>query len=97
MAAHTGQPVETSSAAPAAVPQSSPGQTLYADNCSGCHGADATGGFGTDLTAATYQYGKTAEQVRESITAGRGDSMPPFDGQFSENELAALVDFLLAL
>lgn len=103
MAAHTGEPVqataEPAASAPAAEPAGSApgGQALYSANCAGCHGADATGGFGTDLTAATYQYGKTPDDIKESISNGRGGSMPGFSGQLSPAEIDQLVDYLLKL
>lgn len=68
---------------------------LYAANCAGCHGADGTGGFGSDLSSATYVFGKDPAQVRESIAAGRGSSMPPYEGQLSPAEIDALVDMSL--
>ena len=98
MAAHTGVPVQSQPAvAEPAAPQAMDGNALYSSNCSGCHGDDATGGFGTDLTAANYQYGKDPAKIKESITAGRGGSMPGFSGQLSDSEIDTLVEFLLKL
>ena len=31
--------------------------------CAGCHGADAKGGFGPNLTAKDYEYGKTRQAI----------------------------------
>lgn len=97
MAAHTGEPAQSQTAAADTTAQPIDGKELFAANCAGCHGADASGGFGTDLTAASYQYGKDAAQVNESISAGRGGSMPGFSGQLSPAEIDTLVDYLLKL
>jgi cytochrome c oxidase cbb3-type subunit 3 len=71
-------------------------KTLYGVRCSGCHGADAKGGFGSDLTG-DYQYGKSEAAIRTSIADGRGGKMPGFDDQLSDAEIDALVAYLLSL
>ena len=106
MAAHKEQTQQTGSAAPAskqpetaAAPASEQpdGAALYAQLCAMCHGGDATGGMGPDLTTAEYSYGKTPEAVTESIAAGRDGGMPGFGNQLAQGELKALVDYLLSL
>lgn len=92
------------SAAPAAV-AAAPAETampdakgLYAGKCAMCHGADGKGGFGPDLTAGTYEYGKNREAVFLSIAQGRGNGkMPAFEGQLKREEIYALADYLLTL
>lgn len=73
------------------------GASLYAQRCAMCHGADAKGGIGPDLTAADYAHGKTPEAVAASISNGVGSNMPAFGEQLEENEIKALVDYLLSL
>jgi cytochrome c oxidase cbb3-type subunit 3 len=102
MAVHSGAPPQAQAQtpaveAPAAAAPPGDGKALFAANCAGCHGADASGGFGSDLTAAGYQYGKSADEIRTSINAGRGDNMPAFAEQLSAAEIDKLVDFLLQL
>ena len=70
--------------------------TIYAERCAMCHGADAKGGIGPDLTAEEYVHGKSPEQVTKSIKNGVG-SMPAFGNQLKEVEIKALVDYLLSL
>lgn len=73
-------------------------KALYAGKCAMCHGADAKGGFGPDLTRAKYEYGKNREAIAMSISQGRGNGkMPPFDGQLKREEIYALADYLLSL
>lgn len=73
-------------------------KALFAGKCAMCHGAEAKGGFGPDLTAAKYEYGKTREAVAISIGQGRGNGkMPAFEGQLKREEIDALTDYLLTL
>lgn len=85
-------------AAVAATPESAPDTAaIYAQRCAMCHGAEAEGGIGPDLTAEEYHYGKSEEAVTVSITDGRPNGMPAFGSQLSQDEIKALVDYLLAL
>lgn len=70
---------------------------LFSNNCAGCHGADGTGGFGSDLTRDSYTYGRSASDVRTSIAEGRGGKMPGFGAQLSAAAIDALVEYLLEL
>jgi len=109
MAAHQGQPQQQSVASASEPAKEQPaektetaavqpdGAALYVQRCAMCHGADAKGGMGPDLTAAEYIYGKSPEVIKESISAGRNNGMPAFGNQFSEAEIQALVDYLTAL
>ena len=101
MAAHTGVAVET--AAPVTTEKAVSDTTaidaaaLFANNCAGCHGADGKGGFGSDLSSASYKYGKSAAEIKTSIAQGRGGKMPGFDEKLSAAEIDALVDYSLNL
>lgn len=99
MAAHTG--TYTQAAAPAAAQPATSGAidaaALFADNCAGCHGADGKGGFGSDLSRSSYDFGKDAASVKTSIANGRGGKMPAFGDTLSSDEVDALVDFSLKL
>ena len=97
MAAHTGVAIETPATTPAASSAAIDAHALFAANCSGCHGADGKGGFGTDLSRSSYDYGKDTASVKNSITKGRGGKMPPFAGQLSDAEIDALVNFSIKL
>jgi cytochrome c oxidase cbb3-type subunit 3 len=99
MAAHTGTPVATqaATAAPTEAEPATNGAALFAANCAGCHGAKGEGGFGPDLTADTFKYGRTADAVRESITDGRPKNMPGFNGRLTQGEIATLTAFVINL
>lgn len=47
------------------------GETVFANNCSGCHGGDATGGIGPDLT--TLVSGLSDEDIVLTIAEGSGN------------------------
>lgn len=101
MAAHTGGAVKAAApvAPPAAPVASGPidAAELFASDCAGCHGDAGQGGYGTDLTSSSYEYGKDAVTIKTSISAGRSGKMPAFGGQLSNAEIDALVDFVLKL
>jgi mono/diheme cytochrome c family protein len=71
---------------------------LFASMCASCHGESGRGdGPGrppvaqmSDLTTATWQSGRTDEQIAEVIVEGRG-MMPGFGEQLSAQGIAALV------
>lgn len=46
------------------------GKELFADNCSKCHGAGATGGLGPALVGNTFKHGASDWALYHTITAG---------------------------
>jgi mono/diheme cytochrome c family protein len=61
------------------------GETLFADNCASCHGADATGGSGPDLS-----FGLGDEDEVETILNGEED-MPAFADTLSDQDIADII------
>jgi cytochrome c oxidase cbb3-type subunit 3 len=73
-------------------------KSLFEEKCTGCHGAGGKGGFGPNLTAKDYEYGKTRQAIFLSISQGRANNkMPGFEGQLKREEIYALADYLLML
>jgi mono/diheme cytochrome c family protein len=86
-------------------------QIFTAAGCAGCHTFGPAGSTGTigpsldDLQAAAgdREPGKSAEEyVRESLTSpdaflvqGFGNTMPSFEGRLTDEQIQALVDYLL--
>ena len=98
MAAHTGiEATAAGESAETATNGAINATALFTDNCAGCHGADGKGGFGTDLSRNSYDYGKDAATVKASIRDGRGGKMPAFGGQLSAAEIDALVEYSITL
>jgi mono/diheme cytochrome c family protein len=70
------------------------GAALFADNgCAHCHGPAGFGGSetGPDLSQVRKQLSK--EQIAKQIHDG-GKNMPPFGDSLSQDQIAALVEYL---
>jgi mono/diheme cytochrome c family protein len=68
------------------------GKAVFADTCGGCHTLSAAGTSGTtgpNLDDVSLDAGAVEGIVRD----GRG-SMPGFGGQLSDDEIAAVADFV---
>ena len=72
-------------------------QKLYTELCAGCHGKQARGGVGPDLTVSRYRYGKNRPAIEKSILDGRTGGMPAFNSHLKPEEAVALADYLLSL
>ena len=71
------------------------GKKVFTERCVACHGADAKGGIGPDLTRAEYKFGKTEAAILESITNGRPGGMPGFGKELGHEQLEGVVKYLL--
>jgi cytochrome c553 len=68
------------------------GKTVFAEQCSVCHGSDGHGGNGgPDLR--TMPLAKTEEGAIEQVTNG-GGGMPAFEGTLSEEEIANVAAYV---
>ena len=70
------------------------GKEIFANTCAPCHNADATGGIGPNLTAATLKFGATEKDIYESIANGRPNGMPPFLQQIGSEKISKVIAFL---
>lgn len=69
------------------------GRTLFQRSCAGCHGDNAKGGRGPDLTSGKWRWGSSDSDILRSILKGiPGTQMPPF--AMPEGEAKAIVAFL---
>jgi cytochrome c oxidase cbb3-type subunit 3 len=74
------------------------GRELFGQmNCAGCHGYDAKGGMGPDLTDAGWRYGGTAAQIFNSIHDGRPKGMPAWDHALPDQEIWKMVAYIQSL
>jgi mono/diheme cytochrome c family protein len=72
-------------------PNVTDGAELYAFACAGCHGANGEGLFGMRLVGA----GISRQAMRSFILQGLPSfGMPAFEGQFDDDQLDAMLDFL---
>lgn len=71
------------------------GQKVFASNCSACHGWDAKGARGPDLTSGTWRHGSTAAQIAKNIHDGiPGTGMPAFP--LKDNQPRLIADWLIS-
>jgi len=74
------------------------GHRLFiAMNCAGCHGYDAKGGMGPDLTDAYWRYGGMPSSIYNSIYEGRPQGMPAWGRALPALEIWKLVAFVQSL
>ncbi len=70
------------------------GKELFAKNCAGCHGRDATGRGGPNLTRQTLKYGAGDRDLRESIAKGRPGGMPAFADRIDGDGIGKLSAYI---
>src|SRR6266481_792927 len=72
------------------------GHKLFQKNCSACHGSEAKGGRGPDLTTGRWKSGSSdADILRNILTGIAGTQMPAFP--MPEDEARAIVVWLRSL
>ena len=67
-------------------------EDVYESNCAACHGADLSGGAGSDLTAIGADH--SVDELKDIIANGTDAGMPAFSGQLSDDEIQQLADWL---
>jgi cytochrome c oxidase cbb3-type subunit 3 len=74
------------------------GMHLFRKHCGSCHGNNARGGRGPDLTDDRWVYGNSDDEIFTSISEGRSAShMPQMKGRLTEDEIRKIISFLHAL
>ena len=66
-------------------------------NCAGCHGYDAKGGMGPNLTDSYWRYGGTPERLYQTIVDGRPQGMPAWGVTLPRREIWQLVAYIQSL
>lgn len=66
-------------------------------NCVGCHGYDARGGMGPDLTDAYWRYGGAPVEIYNSIYDGRPQGMPAWGRMVRQADVWKIVTYLQSL
>ena len=78
-------------------PVGQPGASLFAERCSGCHGADGHGitAAGTpNFTRRDFQTRLTDQQIADTIRHGKSNRMPAFGSQLDDQQIAALTAYV---
>jgi mono/diheme cytochrome c family protein len=71
------------------------GAGIFAANCSGCHGADGSGGVGPALVGAGALAGfEDSESVARFVSVGVPGRMPGFETRLSPDEINAVAEFV---
>jgi len=74
------------------------GHRLFiAMNCAGCHGYDAKGGMGPNLTDAYWRYGGMPSSIYNSIYEGRPQGMPSWGRALPAQDIWKIVSFVQSL
>ncbi len=66
-------------------------------NCYGCHGGRAGGGMGPSLRDKTWLYGKTDQDVFNSIAEGRQHGMPSWGTKLPDEQIWKLTAYIKSL
>ena len=73
------------------------GQRLFLNSCAQCHGSDAGGSKGfPNLTDGDWLYGGSPENIKTTITYGRGGVMPPFP-QLNSKQIVDVANYVRSL
>ena len=73
------------------------GQRLFLNSCAQCHGSDAGGSKGfPNLTDGDWLYGGSPENIKTTITNGRGGVMPPFP-QLDAKQIVDVANYVRSL
>ena len=74
------------------------GERLFGQmNCAGCHGYDAKGGMGPDLTDPFWRYGGTPAEIYKSIHEGRPKGMPAWGGMLPAEDIWRVTAYVQSL
>lgn len=73
------------------------GEEIFDSKCADCHGGDAMGGAGPDLTDATWIYGGSDAEVFTTISGGRKGGMPSWSGQLKNDDIWKVICYIRSL
>lgn len=74
------------------------GESRFARSCAPCHGAQAQGLIGPNLTDDHWLLGGSVEQIFQTVAKGSpAKGMPPWGRALSPEELSALVSYIRSL
>jgi putative heme-binding domain-containing protein len=73
------------------------GQNIYRGRCAVCHGIDAKGYRGSDLTTGDWVHGGSDAQVFQTIRTGVPGTEMPGSGNMSDEEIWMVVAYLRTL
>lgn len=73
------------------------GQKIYAQSCAACHGPEAKGAIGPDLTDAEWLYGGKPEQIVNTVANGAPKGMPAWEAQLGSANITKVSAYVHSL
>jgi putative heme-binding domain-containing protein len=73
------------------------GKNIYRGRCGVCHGIDAKGYRGSDLTTGDWVHGGSDVQIFKTIQSGVAGTEMPANGNMSEDEIWMVIAYLRTL
>jgi cbb3-type cytochrome c oxidase subunit III len=73
------------------------GEKIFDAKCAECHGGDAMGQSGPDLTDDKWVYGGTDAEVFETVTNGRKGGMPSWKRELSTDDIWKVISYVRSL
>lgn len=73
------------------------GRNIYRGRCAVCHGIDAKGYRGSDLTSGDWVHGGSDGQIYKTIASGIAGTEMPGHGNMSADEIWAVIAYLRTL
>jgi glucose/arabinose dehydrogenase len=72
------------------------GEKVYKKHCAGCHGQNMEGGLGSSFLDGIWNYGDEPGFIGLSVLSGvQGTEMPSWLGVLSQEEISAVVDYII--
>jgi len=73
------------------------GEKVFDAKCADCHGGDAMGQSGPDLTDDKWIYGGSDAEVFETVTNGRKGGMPSWRSELSKDDIWKAIAYVRSL
>jgi cytochrome c oxidase cbb3-type subunit 3 len=73
------------------------GETIFDAKCAECHGGDAMGGSGPDLTDDKWIHGGSDTEVFATVSGGRKGGMPSWKGELKDEEIWKVIAYIRSL
>lgn len=73
------------------------GEKIFDAKCADCHGGDAMGQSGPDLTDDTWIYGGSDAEVFETVTNGRKGGMPSWRSELNKDDIWKVIAYVRSL
>lgn len=73
------------------------GKKIFSQNCAACHGPDARGGIGPNLTVKDKKFGDADGDLYTSISKGRPGGMPDWEKTLGDERIWKVIAYLRSI